>query len=49
VTGDIAVTEVNYHPLGPTAAEAAAISRHHLRDFEFLELQNIGARTVNNV
>ncbi|HET6406457.1 MAG TPA: CotH kinase family protein, partial [Chthoniobacteraceae bacterium] len=47
VAGDIAVTEVNYHPLGPTAAESAAIPGITSSSFEFLELQNIGGRTVN--
>jgi hypothetical protein len=41
------VTEVNYHPLGQTAAESAVIPGLTSTDFEFLELQNIGARTVN--
>ena len=47
VAGDIAVTEVNYHPLGSTAAESTAIPGVDSSSFEFLELQNIGARTVN--
>lgn len=47
VAGDIAVTEVNYHPLGSTTAESAAIPGITSSDFEFLELQNIGNRTVN--
>ncbi len=47
VAGDIAVAEVNYHPLGVTAAESTAIPGLTSSDFEFLELQNIGARTVN--
>jgi CotH kinase protein/Lamin Tail Domain/Chitobiase/beta-hexosaminidase C-terminal domain len=47
VAGDIAVTEVNYHPLGPTAAESAAIPGITSSSFEFIELQNIGGRTVN--
>jgi hypothetical protein len=47
VAGDIAVTEVNYHPLGSTVAESTAIPGVSSSDFEFLELQNIGTRTVN--
>ncbi len=47
VAGDIAVTEVNYHPLGPTAAESTAMPGIDSSIFEFLELQNIGSRTVN--
>jgi hypothetical protein len=45
--GDIAVTEINYHPLGPTAAESALLPGVTADEFEFLEIQNIGARRVN--
>ncbi|MEX0642016.1 MAG: CotH kinase family protein [Pirellulales bacterium] len=44
----LAVSEINYHPAPPTAAEqAAGIS--DADDFEFIELVNIGTRNVNLV
>jgi hypothetical protein len=45
--GDIAVSEINYHPLGPTASENALVPGVTADDFEFIELLNIGQRKVN--
>jgi len=45
--GDLAVTEINYHPLGPTATESAAVPGVTADDFEFLEIQNISDHRVN--
>ncbi len=45
--GDVVVSEINYHPLEPTAAERAALPGVTGSDFEYLELRNIGERTVN--
>ena len=47
VAGDIAVSEINYNPLGPIAAESSAVPGVVADDFEFVELKNIGARKVN--
>lgn len=46
-TGDLAVTEVNYHPLGASPAELVAVANAQPEDFEFLELRNVGTRRVN--
>jgi len=43
---DLVVTEVMYNPADPTAAEMAAGFTDG-DDFEFIELQNIGAETIN--
>jgi len=45
--GDIAVSEINYNPLGPVATESAAAPGVTADQFEFIELRNIGNRTVN--
>ncbi len=45
--GDIAVSEINYNPLAPTAAELAAIPSVMADDFEWIELRNVGTRKVN--
>jgi hypothetical protein len=47
VAGDIAASEINYHPLNPTAAESTAMPGVETDDFEFVELKNIGNRKVN--
>ncbi len=39
--GDLAITEVNYHPYDPTAAEVAA-GFTDSDDFEFIEIRNVG-------
>ena len=40
------ITEVNYHPHDPTPAEIAA-GHDNRYDFEFVELQNTGSRTLD--
>lgn len=45
--GDIAVSEINYRPAEPTADERAAILEVSAKEFEFLELRNVGTRVVN--
>ncbi len=45
--GDLAVSEVNYAPLAPSAAESALVPSATASDFEFIELRNVGARKVN--
>ena len=45
--GNVAVTEVNYHPADPTAAELAVNSAWTDADFEFVELQNTTANAVD--
>lgn len=47
VAGDIAISEINYHPAGPTSAETTAVPGMNSDDFEWIELKNIGTRTVN--
>lgn len=47
VAGDIAVSEINYHPLGPVSAESSAVPGVVAEDFEFVELKNVGTRKVN--
>jgi hypothetical protein len=41
------VTAINYNPLGPEPAELAAIPDLASADFEWLELTNISAATIN--
>ena len=41
------VTEVNYHPADPTAAESAALPGVVDSDFEFLELKNISGASID--
>ncbi len=44
---DLAVSEINYNPLAPTAAELAAAPGTTADDYEWIELTNVGTRTVN--
>lgn len=44
---ELRVSAVNYHPLAPTAAETAAIPGVSASDFEWIELRNVSAATVN--
>ncbi|MEO7319248.1 MAG: CotH kinase family protein, partial [Chthoniobacteraceae bacterium] len=44
---DIAVSEINFNPLGPTPAESLAVPGVTADEFEFVEIRNIGARKVN--
>jgi hypothetical protein len=46
-SGDVAVTEVHYNPLGPSAAERAALPDALPEQFEFVEIRNVGSRRVN--
>ena len=44
---ELRITEIMYHPAGPTPAELA-VNPHLLRnDFEFIELQNTGGTKIN--
>lgn len=43
-TPRLAITEMNYHPYEPTAEEVAAGFTNR-DDFEFIEIQNVGANT----
>ena len=45
--GNLVVTEVNYHPANPTAAELAVNPVFTASDFEFIELRNIGATPID--
>jgi hypothetical protein len=47
VASDISVSEINYDPAPPNAAEKAAVMEVAAGDFEFIELRNTGNRTVN--
>ncbi|MHA3773562.1 DUF7453 family protein [Verrucomicrobiota bacterium sgz303538] len=40
--GNLIVTEVNYHPANPTAAELAVNPLFSDKDFEFIEVKNVG-------
>ncbi|MFT6864647.1 MAG: hypothetical protein ACJAVK_003215 [Akkermansiaceae bacterium] len=44
---DIVISEVHYHPTGPTAAELAVDPTFDQDDFEFIEIMNIGMTTVD--
>lgn len=44
--GDLAITELNYHPYEPTAAETAA-GFTDAEDFEFVEIRNVGDETLD--
>ncbi len=45
--GDLAVSELHYAPLAPSAAEAALVPTATASDFEFIELRNVGSRQIN--
>ena len=45
--GDLMVSEINYHPMGPTPAESAVNLAWTEDDFEFIELRNISGHTVH--
>ena len=47
--GNLAITEINYHPLEPTAAELMLNPGFEKDDFEFIELKNIGTTTIDLV
>ena len=44
---DIVISEVHYHPLDPTVAELGIDPTFNQDDFEFVEVMNIGADTVD--
>jgi hypothetical protein len=44
--GDLAITEINYNPYDPTAAEIAA-GFSEVDDFEFIEIRNVGDEAVD--
>jgi hypothetical protein len=46
-TNQLAVTEINYHPTGPTPSELAVNPIFQDKDFEFIELRNIGNTTID--
>ncbi|WP_035601132.1 lamin tail domain-containing protein [Haloferula sp. BvORR071] len=43
----LVVSGINYNPLGPDAAEAAAMPEAQASDFEWIELKNISAAPIN--
>ena len=45
--GNLVVTEINYHPPNPTAAELLVNPVFTSSDFEFIELRNIGTTTID--
>ena len=45
--GNLAITEINYNPVGPTAAELAVNPGFKGDDFQFMELKNIGSQTID--
>lgn len=45
--GALRVTELNFHPVDPTPAELAALPGVTASDFEYIELINTGATTLN--
>lgn len=47
LAGALRITEVNYHPSDPTAAELAAIAGLSDNSFEFIELANVSNQPIN--
>jgi hypothetical protein len=47
IAGPIIITEINYSPYDPTAAELAVNPAFIAGDFEFIEIKNISAETVD--
>ncbi len=45
--GDLAFSELNYHPLAPTPAEIALLPGVTAEDFEFIEIRNVSTQKVN--
>ncbi|MHA3775381.1 DUF7453 family protein [Verrucomicrobiota bacterium sgz303538] len=45
--GNLIVTEVNYHPANPTAAELAVNPLFSDKDFEFIEVKNVGSNPID--
>jgi hypothetical protein len=46
-SGNLVVTEINYHPTDPTAAELAVNPVFSDNDFEFFEVKNIGSTPID--
>lgn len=46
-SGNLAITEIHYHPSAPTPAELAVNPVFDTSDFEFIEVKNIGATAVD--
>lgn len=47
--GTLAISEINFHPASPTISELAANAALTREDFEFLELKNVSAETIDLV
>ncbi|MFT5524522.1 MAG: hypothetical protein ACI9HK_002477, partial [Pirellulaceae bacterium] len=47
ILGDLAVSELNYHPSAPTAAELTEMPALTSGDFEFVEIVNSGGRRID--
>ena len=47
VVESLRISELNYNPADPTDSEQTAITGVNNDDFEFIELQNIGAQSIN--
>lgn len=47
VVDSLRITELNYNPADPTAAELASMPGLDNDQFEFIEVQNIGAQAIN--
>ncbi len=45
--GNLAITEINFHPTDPSAAELAVNPTFDTSDFEFIEVKNIGSTAVD--
>lgn len=46
-SAEIIISEINYHPSNPTPAESLINPNWQDNDFEFIELRNIGADTID--
>ncbi len=45
--GDLAISEINYDPADPSAAEKAAVQEVSASDFEYIEIKNTSNHVVN--
>lgn len=46
-SGNLAITEIQYNPVGPTAAELAINAGFVAGDFEFVELRNVSSEIID--
>ncbi len=46
-TGDLSISEINYDPADPTAAEKDTVLEASASDYEYIEIKNTSERTVN--